>query len=49
MLFSIAYNMLGTIADAEDMVQETYIAWVGSDKSHIENVPAPWFVSHEPK
>ena len=37
MLFSIAYNMLGTIADAEDMVQETYIGWLGSDKSHVEN------------
>ena len=37
MLFSIAYNMLGTIADAEDMVQETYISWLDSDKSHVEN------------
>lgn len=38
MLFSIAYNMLGTVADAEDMVQETYISWLNSDKSHVENV-----------
>jgi len=37
MLFSIAYNMLGIIADAEDMVQETYISWLDSDKSHVEN------------
>jgi RNA polymerase sigma-70 factor (ECF subfamily) len=37
MLFSIAYNMLGTIADAQDMVQETYISWLDSDKSHVEN------------
>jgi RNA polymerase sigma-70 factor (ECF subfamily) len=37
MLFSIAYNMLGIIADAEDMVQETYISWLESDKSHVEN------------
>ncbi len=38
MLFSIAYNMLGTIADAEDMVQETYISWLNSDKPHVENI-----------
>jgi RNA polymerase sigma-70 factor (ECF subfamily) len=37
MLFSIAYNMLGTVADAEDMVQETYFSWLNSDKSHVEN------------
>jgi len=38
MLFSIAYNMLGTISDAEDMVQETFISWLNSDKSHVENI-----------
>lgn len=38
MLFSIAYNMLGTVADAEDLVQETYISWLDTDKSHVENV-----------
>ncbi len=38
MLFSIAYNMLGAIADAEDMVQETYASWMESDKSHVTNV-----------
>ncbi len=36
-MFSIAYNMLGTIADAEDMVQETYASWLEKDKSHVEN------------
>lgn len=38
MLFTIAYNMLGTTTDAEDMVQETYINWLNTDKSHVENI-----------
>lgn len=37
MLFSIAYNMLGSLADAEDMVQETFASWISTDKSHVEN------------
>lgn len=37
LLFSIAYNMLGSIMDAEDIVQDTFTYWYNSDQSHVEN------------
>lgn len=39
-LARIAYRMLGSVADAEDVVQEAFLRWHGAERSGIDNAEA---------
>jgi RNA polymerase sigma-70 factor (ECF subfamily) len=39
-LFGIAYHMLGSAAEAEDIVQDVWLRWQSIDRNKVENPPA---------
>ena len=44
MLIGLAYRLLGSRAEAEDVVQDTFLAWSGTDRAVIEQ-PRAWLSS----
>lgn len=38
-LFGIAYRMLGSVAEAEDVVQDAWLRWQGTDREVVANPP----------
>lgn len=43
-LFGIAYRMLGSVAEADDMLQETWLRWQKQDAAEIRS-PKSWLIS----
>ena len=43
-LFGIAYRMLGVRADAEDVVQDAWLRWTGTDPASLQSAEA-WLVT----
>ncbi len=37
LLFTVAYEMLGSAGDAEDVVQETWLRWAGVDQAEVRD------------
>ena len=37
LLFTVAYELLGSAADAEDVVQETWLRWAATDRAAVRD------------
>ena len=37
LLFTVAYQMLGSVADAEDVVQDTWLRWSAADRADVDD------------
>jgi RNA polymerase sigma-70 factor (ECF subfamily) len=44
LLFSIAYRMLGSVMDAEDVVQDAFLRWQQADQTEVQ-VPQAWLTT----
>jgi RNA polymerase sigma-70 factor, ECF subfamily len=44
LLFGIAYRMLGTVMDAQDMVQETFLRWQRTSLDEVKS-PRAWLTT----
>ena len=42
LLFTVAYEMLGSATDAEDVVQETWLRWAGVDQTEVREPRRIW-------
>ena len=47
LLFTVAYEMLGSAVDAEDVVQETWLRWATVDQAEVR-APRPIWCEWSP-
>src|SRR4029453_7299052 len=40
LLFSVVYNLLGTVSDTEDVLQDTWLAWASSGREEVAHARA---------
>ncbi|WP_368073176.1 sigma factor [Streptomyces sp. SolWspMP-sol7th] len=43
-LFGLAYRMLGSAQEAEDVVQDAYLRWAGTDRAAVRT-PGAWLTT----